>query len=253
MNTVEFQSSIPIIENKKAKKTKEPRVSLNNFSAKLASIGAALVAISAISMIFYELSVVGYQKTLSLLFKKNLARLEKRLKTKFSPLAHAQLCSMQSINKSLLLQKLTICKQEEKEIIEYLVENFALKEGQLEEILKGAHVRLRDQGFSYQKWAVEIPTNAKKERLSSHPSDKHAKQYGVRGPFFKEFLFSQITEDNEVFTWFQLENNPFSFGYFYRHTFDYLKYKITGKQQGPYGSSFATHHAPIFLDLKTFV
>ena len=71
MNTVEFQSSIPIIENKKAKKTKEPRVSLNNFSAKLASIGAALVAISAISMIFYELSVVGYQKTLSFLFKKN--------------------------------------------------------------------------------------------------------------------------------------------------------------------------------------
>jgi hypothetical protein len=54
----------------------------------------------------------------------------------------------------------------------------------------------------------------------------------VDGPFVHTVLFGQI--DNR--TWLQLEGHPQGFG----HVVDWFKYKFTGENQGPYGSS--RHH-----------
>lgn len=114
---------------------------------------------------------------------------------------------------------------------------------QWQEILKGAHVRVPDDGDLYE----QLRKNPKAiPRRSSHPSV--GQQYAIRGNFLSEHLFGQVDVEQQRYSWFQLENHPMSFGHAIRHMLDYLKYKATGKQQGPHGSSIHTDKNPIILN-----
>lgn len=130
----------------------------------------------------------------------------------------------------------------------FLMENYEISIEQLTEILKGAHLRLYDHGFMYQKFK---PVGT--ERISSHPST--LEQFSIRGNFGKEWLFGiKLPEnDNEVeqFTTMQLErhdmNSLFAAAL---HVATYFKYLISGKNQGPYGSSIYTDKNPLELQAK---
>lgn len=116
----------------------------------------------------------------------------------------------------------------------------------LHEVLKGAHVRLEDGGALYGKWAQ---LNAR-ERISSHPSVKDSKQYGIEGEFIHECLFGIVEKKSgEVMTFFQLENTPWAPGLGNRagHTADAIQYLLTKKNIGPYGSSVHTDKNPILI------
>ncbi|HZZ78509.1 MAG TPA: hypothetical protein VFE62_08325, partial [Gemmataceae bacterium] len=98
------------------------------------------------------------------------------------------------------------------------------------------HVFIMDKGDRYRAWK-QLPSTD--DRRSSHPSDDT--QYHVDGPFCHTILFSKFGDH----TWVQLENSPFSFYYILDHTMDFFVYKLTGRNQGPYGSSAFTDQNPI--------
>jgi hypothetical protein len=111
----------------------------------------------------------------------------------------------------------------------------------LKKILKGAYVVIVDGGYMYNQW--EANCENKQTRVSSHESNSI--QYGIRGKVFKEVLFSKKVMElpngtlKEV-TWLQMERYPTKLGYFILHLWTWVLYKITGKNQGPYGSSSHT-------------
>ncbi len=122
----------------------------------------------------------------------------------------------------------------------------------LAEILQGAHVRINDGGKLYEKWSAL----GAESRISSHPSKEGSTQYGINGPWVHEVLFGVLEQDvnggpSDV-TFFQLENSAFGrgFGDSILHCWDYILYKTTGDNQGPYGGSSHTDSKPISLDKK---
>lgn len=120
------------------------------------------------------------------------------------------------------------------------------------QILRGAYVMIEDQGRSYDKLQKIGNLN---ERTSSHESD--AKQFSLTGSFVKECLFSrkQIKKENgtlHTVTWFQLERYPLKFGSRFLHLITYILYKLSGHNQGPYGSSPHREKSnPIMVQLKS--
>lgn len=141
-----------------------------------------------------------------------------------------------------IIERLDLTNKDEQQLIQYLQNNFEISTTQMQEILKGAHVHLKDGGKAYFHWLKEVKN--KHTRVSSHPASD--KQFAVRGEFVKELLFSKLDDC----TWFQLEGSPVSFGNVTTHMIDYFKYKITGRNQGPYGSSKYTHNDPLILTPK---
>jgi len=119
------------------------------------------------------------------------------------------------------------------------------------EMLNGAYVIIDDGGETYKKWVDDI--EKKKLRFSSHQAS--APQYAVRGPLFKECLFSKrkIVEngvEREV-SWVQLERYEVSLLYGALHLISWAIYKVTGRNQGPTGESLHTEKRdPIILKLK---
>jgi hypothetical protein len=128
----------------------------------------------------------------------------------------------------------------ERPIITLLITDATTKQWQ--EILKGGHVHVRDGGILYEQ--LKKNSNAR-VRYSSHPST--GPQYAIRGNFLSEHLFGQHLDELGRYSWFQLENHPMTFGHWIRHMIDYVKYKATGKNQGPHGSSIHTDRKPIIL------
>lgn len=114
------------------------------------------------------------------------------------------------------------------------------------EIFRGAHIRVEDDGELYERWA-----NLKRarKRISSHPSIKGTKQYGIEGPWVHEILFGVVEEDGKRKTFFQLENTAWSPGIANRlgHATDAIEYFFTNKNIGPYGKSDHTDKKPILL------
>jgi hypothetical protein len=100
------------------------------------------------------------------------------------------------------------------------------------EILKGAHVRIFDLGERYNDWKT-LPSA--RTRRSSHKSD--GPQYHVDGPLVSTVLFGKIGS----WTWLQLEGHPQGIG----HVVDWVKYSVTHRNQGPYGSSHHVENRPI--------
>jgi hypothetical protein len=116
----------------------------------------------------------------------------------------------------------------------------------LRDILKGAHVRLQDNGYLFSKW--EVLPEARK-RISSHLSVVGVDQYGIAGPITHEILFGIVEVDGELMTFFQLENTPWSAGWRNRlgHVWDAIMYKLKNLNVGPYGNSYYLDSSPLII------
>lgn len=180
------------------------------------------------------------------IWQPNLVTLEKQITEKFSIEFISKIKNINNMNHLRLFKRLAISKQEEVEVIAYLENNFSITSEELREILMGAHVRLDDDGDAYDEWSAKMMS--KKQRSSSHPSDDA--QYAIQGALINELLFSRLEVNGKSYTWFQLENHPVTLGHLIRHMKDYFVYKLTKRNQGPHGSSLATHHNPIILTRK---
>ncbi len=120
---------------------------------------------------------------------------------------------------------------------------------QLREVLCGAHV-LIDRPDLYEQW--RFPKSRK--RLSSHHKtiDKaRFPDYGLRGPLVREKLHGRT----EAGTWVQLEKTPAAMGNGFklpsmndvRHLWDYIVYRVTKRNVGPWGLSGVTEKRPMYL------
>jgi hypothetical protein len=127
----------------------------------------------------------------------------------------------------------------------------------LRDVLRGAHVLVDDPQL-YETW--KFPRS--RPRLSSHHKTVDKQQYpdiGLRGPVVREKLHGRTAAG----TWVQLEKTPASMGDGFRlpgwhdvaHLADYVVYRITKRNVGPWGLSEATEKRPMYLspDLRARV
>lgn len=149
-------------------------------------------------------------------------------------------------------KKLSYASDNEIAIVSFLYNRITLnppkKQEIFTEILNGGYVLLDDEGSVYEEW---LDLDNIKERPSSHASCD--KQYAFYGSVVHEFLFSvreiQDPKTGKIkkYTWFQLECYPMKYGYFMRHMFSWILYKVTNKNQGPFGVSAFKESNPLFF------
>jgi hypothetical protein len=120
---------------------------------------------------------------------------------------------------------------------------------QLQEVLCGAHV-LVDEPRLYERWRFP----ASRSRLSSHHTTIDKQQFpdiGLKGPLVREKLHGRT----QAGTWVQLEKTPAAAGGWLRlpsmsdlwHLADYLVYRVTKRNVGPWGLSGVTERRPMYL------
>ena len=127
----------------------------------------------------------------------------------------------------------------------------------MRDVLCGAHVLVDDPSL-YDAW--RFPRS--RQRLSSHHKAVDKTQYpdiGLKGPVVREKLHGRTSSG----TWVQLEKTPASMGDGFRlpnwhdvqHLADYVVYRITNRNVGPWGLSAATEKRPMYLspDLRARV
>jgi hypothetical protein len=129
------------------------------------------------------------------------------------------------------------------------LESHGLNVLQLRDVLRGAHV-LVDEPTLYERWLFP---KISRQRLSSHHPDVDKRRYpdiGMRGPLLREKLHGRTGRG----TWVQLEKTPASFGQRKLptwqdvvHLADYLMYRLTRSNIGPWGRSGATERRPMYL------
>lgn len=129
------------------------------------------------------------------------------------------------------------------------LERHGLDVTQLREVLWGGHVLVDDIEL-YTRW--RFPKTI--ERLSSHHPDIDKKLYpdlGMRGPLVREKLHGRTAKG----TWVQLEKTPTAMGPGFhlptmndvRHLVDYVVYRFTKSNVGPWGLSKQTERRPVYL------
>jgi hypothetical protein len=129
------------------------------------------------------------------------------------------------------------------------LETHGLDVQQLRDVLYGAHV-LVDAPDLYTRW--RFPKS--RERLSSHHKTVDKAKYpdiGLRGPLVREKLHGRTAAG----TWVQLEKTPASMGKGFhmpgisdiKHMADYIVYRITKSNVGPWGLSGMTEKRPMYL------
>lgn len=111
----------------------------------------------------------------------------------------------------------------------------------LSEIFRGAHVVIYDSRDNYLQWRN---LGSASQRPSSHYS--YDEQYEVAGPLCHTVLFGTIGGH----TWFQMENHSYDASMI-KHGIDYVRYKESGRNQGPYGSSAYTDKHPLWIQPTT--
>lgn len=128
---------------------------------------------------------------------------------------------------------------------------------QLREVLRGAHVLVDDPSL-YERWLFP---KASHERISSHHHEIDKQKFpdfGMRGPLLREKLHGRTARG----TWLQLEKTPAAFGKRKMpswndilHLADYVMYRITRSNIGPWGRSGDTEKRPMYLspDLRARV
>lgn len=130
------------------------------------------------------------------------------------------------------------------------LESHGLNVLQLRDVLRGAHV-LVDEPTLYERWLFPKVSH---QRLSSHHPNVDKRQYpdiGMRGPLLREKLHGRTAHG----TWVQLEKTPASFGGARKlpswqdvmHLMDYVMYRLTRSNIGPWGRSSATERRPMYL------
>jgi len=129
------------------------------------------------------------------------------------------------------------------------LERHGLQVTQLRDLLCGGHVLVDDPEL-YTSWQFAKVTHP---RISSHHHDIDKKKYpdyGMRGPVVREKLHGRTAHG----TWMQLEKTPAAFGQRklpslddVRHLMNYVMYRITRSNVGPWGLSRLTERHPLYL------
>jgi hypothetical protein len=130
------------------------------------------------------------------------------------------------------------------------LEAHGLDVNQLRDVLWGGHVLIDDPDL-YERWRFPKVT---RERLSSHHRTVDKQSYpdlGMHGPLVREKLHGRTANG----TWIQLEKTPAAFGAGHRlptwndvqHLADYVVYKVTKRNVGPWGLSAVTERRPMYL------
>jgi hypothetical protein len=130
------------------------------------------------------------------------------------------------------------------------LEAHGLDVNQLRDVLCGGHV-LVDNPELYERWRFPKVT---RQRLSSHHKTVDKQTYpdlGMRGPLVREKLHGRTASG----TWVQLEKTPAAFGKGHRlpslndvlHLVDFVVYRVTKRNVGPWGLSAATERRPMYL------
>jgi hypothetical protein len=120
---------------------------------------------------------------------------------------------------------------------------------QLHDVLCGGHVLVDDPQL-YENWRFEKVSHL---RVSSHHRDIDKTRYpdiGMRGQVVREKLHGRTAQG----TWVQLEKTPAAFGKGklpgvddVRHLMDYVVYRVTRSNVGPWGLSRLTERHPMYL------
>ena len=137
---------------------------------------------------------------------------------------------------------------EEAAIISDLERN-GLQVPQFHDVLCGGHVLIDDPQL-YEDWRF---TQVSHLRVSSHHHDIDKTLYpdiGMRGQVVREKLHGRTAQG----TWVQLEKTPAAFGKRklpsltdIRHLMDYVVYRMTRSNVGPWGLSRLTERRPLYL------
>jgi hypothetical protein len=137
---------------------------------------------------------------------------------------------------------------EEAEILSDLA-GHGLQVPQLHDVLCGGHVLVDDPQL-YEKWRFAQVSHV---RVSSHHRDIDKSRYpdiGMRGQVVREKLHGRTAHG----TWVQLEKTPAAFGKRKlpsltdaRHLVDYIVYRVTRSNVGPWGLSRLTEQRPMYL------
>jgi len=137
---------------------------------------------------------------------------------------------------------------EEAAIIADLAEH-GMQVPQLHDVLCGGHVLVDDPQL-YENWRFDKVSHL---RVSSHHRDIDKARYpdiGMRGQVVREKLHGRTAQG----TWVQLEKTPAAFGKRklpslsdIRHLMDYVVYRVTRSNVGPWGLSRLTERRPMYL------
>jgi hypothetical protein len=129
------------------------------------------------------------------------------------------------------------------------LEGHGLQVQQLHDVLCGGHVLVDDPQL-YVDWQFPAVSHL---RISSHHHDIDKKKYpdiGMRGTVVREKLHGRTAQG----TWVQLEKTPAAFGQRklpsmddIRHLVDYVTYRLTRSNVGPWGLSRLTERRPMYL------
>jgi hypothetical protein len=129
------------------------------------------------------------------------------------------------------------------------LERNGLQVPQLHDVLCGGHVLVDDPQL-YEDWRFAKGSHT---RLSSHHRDIDKSRYpdiGMRGQVVREKLHGRTAQG----TWVQLEKTPAAFGKKklpglndLRHLADYVVYRVTRSNVGPWGLSRMTERHPMYL------
>ena len=129
------------------------------------------------------------------------------------------------------------------------LERHGLQVPQLDDLLCGGHVLVDDPDL-YEQWRFPEVSH---HRLSSHHRNIDKDRYpdiGMCGPVVREKLHGRTAHG----TWLQLEKTPAAFGRSklpslndLRHLMDYVVYRITRSNVGPWGLSRVTERRPMYL------
>ena len=129
------------------------------------------------------------------------------------------------------------------------LERHGLQVPQLRDVLCGGHVLVDDPQL-YEDWRFAKVSHL---RVSSHHKDIDKTRYpdiGMRGQVVREKLHGRTAQG----TWVQLEKTPAAFGQRklpsltdIRHLMDYVVYRVTRSNVGPWGLSRLTERRPMYL------
>jgi len=129
------------------------------------------------------------------------------------------------------------------------LERHGLQVPQLKDVLCGGHVLVDDPAL-YEDWRFARGSHP---RVSSHHRDIDKGRYpdiGMRGQVVREKLHGRTATG----TWVQLEKTPAAFGQRklpslgdIRHLMDYVVYRLTRSNVGPWGLSRSTERHPMYL------
>lgn len=129
------------------------------------------------------------------------------------------------------------------------LEGHGLQVPQLHDVLCGGHVLVDDPQL-YEKWRFARVSH---NRISSHHHEIDKSVYpdfGMRGQVVREKLHGRTVQG----TWVQLEKTPAAFGKRklpsptdFLHLVDYVVYRVTRSNVGPWGLSRLTERRPMYL------